>query len=768
MASISVSSQDSFRPPRVCSAFLTLFGDNCVVPFGDVFSPRKPVMLDSKRESGEREDDDDAESTDEEEANGKIVGRIEPRLYFPMLHVVGSGTCLATWGACLFLLKANLVLSPWLIPAIISSGIACKGFASTFSELATLQQLENRSFTLASLMYACCTLIPVPFIIMYPGIALPVRIAIPGAVGACAIFEVWYPSILGVNEKYAKKSLTLADSEANVEWNALPSGAVRFVKRYFQNSDGKGATFAFCCLGATVFSLGLDFVANQWRGLFFDAIQQKQSLKFGRLLRDFLFIGFASIVGGSYGSYITSMWDLHWRQFMTEDLLSAWFQRHAYFKLSTDVIDNCDQRICEDVKGFVALTRGLGLGSLESIGRLAIFLPQLMISAPPGLWELCLFASVFSSLVTHAIGKELIPNNVAIQASEANFRSSLIRVREEGEPIALMGSEERENANCMVRFEELKASLWSAMQVSFRLGSFTSGYSLCQTVFPFILLSPFYFSGQITMGTMFLLEGVMGNVQQGLDFFIVSYGDLTLWRATTDRLLHLENSASKILQPQLPEVSNRLKVTFPQLVIGTKILLSNLKIDIGPGDRVLLTGAEGKSMIMKALALIHPCEGEWEARPRTEDITFMPQRSILPQEPMTLRELLAFPDEEPVIEPEYALNAVGLKSCLENLDNVNRWTSMLSANETQRLAFARLLCKPLLKRWLFMDDPVSHFSGPEATHVFQALNRRLGPHHTVITIARQSGALRRFHERHLEIIDGTLIEKKLKKKWNRN
>jgi len=277
MASIAVSSQDGFRFPRMCSAWLSLCGDTCVIPLSDAFTPRKPTILGGKKEGQENEDEIGGRENDDDDK--RKIAKMRPRLYFPLLHVVGGGTCLATWGTSLFLLKANLALSPWIIPAIISSGMAGKGFTSTLSELSTLRTWENRTFTLASLMYACCALIPVPFVIMYPGIALPVRIVIPGVVGACAIFEVWYPSIIGVNETYAEKSLSLADSEANVEWKMLPSGAARFVKRYFQNSHGEGATFAFCCLSATVFSLGLDFVATRWRGLFFDAIQQKQSSK---------------------------------------------------------------------------------------------------------------------------------------------------------------------------------------------------------------------------------------------------------------------------------------------------------------------------------------------------------------------------------------------------------------------------------------------------------------------------------------------------------
>eukprot|EP00397_Hematodinium_sp_SG-2012_P017807 GEMP01018220.1.p1 GENE.GEMP01018220.1~~GEMP01018220.1.p1 ORF type:complete len:547 (+),score=83.78 GEMP01018220.1:83-1723(+) len=507
----------------------------------------------------------------EEKDTASLSTGIRPQLQFPLLHAVGCSTAVMSWSVCAALLASGrFASSPWLIASFVSSGIATKGCAAALTDLQQVSNNDPRKMTLLFLMYACLCLMPCPFFLLYPGVALPIRVGIPAVVGFCTLFEVWYPPIVNVNESLALKSLRMAKTEANTAWTQLPAGSWNLIQRYFENTDGKGSTFALTCLAATGFALGLDFIGNQWRGMFFDAIQKKSRTKFVSLLRDFAFLAVAAVMGGSYSAYITSMWDLHWRQYLTRDMLSRWFRHQAYFKLSQDVIDNCDQRICEDVRGFVFLSRGLGLGSLSSIGRLAIFLPQLIISAPAGLWQLCLLASVASSIMTHYIGQPLIPNNVAIQATEANFRSSLMAVREEAEHIALMGSEKRENANCLLRFEELKAALWSTMQVSFRLGAFTSGYSMGQTVFPFVLLSPFYFSGQISMGTMFLLEGVMANVQQGLDFFIMSYGELAQWRATTDRLLHLENSAKSIVEPELPSDTASFEVHIQELRAGEK------------------------------------------------------------------------------------------------------------------------------------------------------------------------------------------------------
>lgn len=54
-------------------------------------------------------------------------------------------------------------------------------------------------------------------------------------------------------------------------------------------------------------------------------------------------------------------------------------------------------------------------------------------------------------------------------------------------------------------------------------------------------------SGDISMGSMFMLEGIIGHVQGSLDFFISSYGDVASWRVTTDRLISLEKFGSRML-----------------------------------------------------------------------------------------------------------------------------------------------------------------------------------------------------------------------------
>ena len=78
--------------------------------------------------------------------------------------------------------------------------------------------------------------------------------------------------------------------------------------------------------------------------------------------------------------------------------------------------------------------------------------------------------------MTHLIGKDILPANIAIQNAEASFRDSLIRVRDQAEPMALSGNQDV--GLLEYRFEEIKTALWNSMQVFFELPTFSSSLVL--------------------------------------------------------------------------------------------------------------------------------------------------------------------------------------------------------------------------------------------------------------------------------------------------
>ncbi|CAD7941681.1 unnamed protein product [Amoebophrya sp. A25] len=325
-------------------------------------------------------------------------------------------------------------------------------------------------------------------------------------------------------------------------WETLRWGKSHIVS-YFSDAPGAAQFLALqaCSMG---FSLFVDYSMTQWRGAFFDTFQTKNVKKFKVLLQSFGVIATTNVVANAYADYMTSLWDLHSREFLTHRFTErAWFRNAAFYKMKVEApeLGNCDQRIHEDVQAFVSGSRGLTLGFADAVMRLCFFFPQLVYHSPSGLWELCLVMSVVSSVLTHQLGQDLVPANMAIQDAEAGFRNGLISVRDRAEALALSGS--GDGGLLRRRFDEIKIALWNSMQIGFRLQAFTAGYGLCAGILPFLLLAPSFFSGSITMGAMFQLESILGQVQGSLDFFMSTYGDFASWRVTTDRLIALDKFA---------------------------------------------------------------------------------------------------------------------------------------------------------------------------------------------------------------------------------
>jgi len=67
-----------------------------------------------------------------------------------------------------------------------------------------------------------------------------------------------------------------------------------------------------------------------------------------------------------------------------------------------------------------------------------------------------------------------------------------------------------------------------------------------QFLVPFFMLAPSYFHKDISLGDLFQLTGTVGNVAGSLDWFVRSYGSVTDWRATADRLLSFEDAIDEI------------------------------------------------------------------------------------------------------------------------------------------------------------------------------------------------------------------------------
>jgi len=531
---------------------------------------------------------------------------------------------------------------------------------------------------------------------------------------------------------------------------------------------------AILTLGFT--DLGLGIVTMVWSKEFWDTIEHKRIERFFPLMKDICLLAFARIILSTYNEYIGMMLTIHWRKWMTKWLLSKWLQDKCFYRMQLDagkaVPDNPDQRIQEDVSLFVQETMTLATGFLAAFGALVSRLPMLLLLSPtyafgeyycPGwLLYISLAYSGVGTMVAHVVGQRLIMIKFALQKYEAGFRYDIVQLRDNAESIALYGSERCEEERLDAGFEWIVRVWWLLMTYTKRLGFFVSFYWQTSATFPYLILAPNYFKGQISLGTMFMLFDALHTVKGGFDWFLNSYATLTSYRATVDRLSNFTEALEKNQKmerevkrvEELPGTSaaalaKGLSVHLPDAV-GRRQLWKDANLEVQPGEFILLSAPEGsgKSCFFRAMAGIWPHASGEVFLPK--GALFLPQKSYIPKG--SLKQAVAYPECEADFSDDAvreALAAVRLTTVEgRGLGEKADWAMLLSGGEQQRLAIARvLLRKPPV---LLLDEATSAMGEDGAIEIFKLLRTSgsLAPGAAVITVSHDIGLLKPVHDKH--------------------
>jgi putative ATP-binding cassette transporter len=550
----------------------------------------------------------------------------------------------------------------------------------------------------------------------------------------------------------------------------------RIAVPYFRSEDAKaGRILLLTVIALQLLQVWLNVRFNAWYKVFYDALQKKDWDTFIWQLGVFSVLAASFIISAVYQLYLQQWLQIRWRRWLTDCYLDRWLGQgtHYRMRLKGDSADNPDQRIADDIKQFINSTLDIGialLGAIVTLVSFVVILWNLSSTFPlvigsysfniPGylVWAALIYA-ILGTWVTHLVGRPLIRLNFDQQRYEADFRFSLVRLRENAEEVTLLAGEPAEEERLRDRFARVVGNWYGIMQRTKRLTFLTAGYSQVAIIFPFIVVSPLYFTGSMMLGGLMQIASAFGQVQSALSFFVKAYSDIADWKAVLNRLAGFDASMdwARSLDGAAPRVDHiadggtaltaeNLTVSLPN---GQEIVrVSELVIE--PAERVLVTGVSGsgKTSLFRALGGVWPFGSGSIRVPKGASLLVLPQKPYLPLG--TLRGALAYPGPDHAFSPEEVdevLIATGLEALQERLDEVAYWADQLSVGEQQRLSIARaLLQRP---DWLFLDEATSALDEAAEASLYRLLLERL-PQAAIVSIGHRS-SLVVFHERFLEL-----------------
>jgi len=523
----------------------------------------------------------------------------------------------------------------------------------------------------------------------------------------------------------------------------------------------------------TIMQIGIAVVITVWSADLFNALEQRSMSGLFTQIGLIVLIFGANIAVTTAHFKVKRRLQLDWRSWLTHHLIGKWMTdgRHYLVTHIQGTHDNPDGRIAEDIRiateAAIDLCHSLVYCSLVLISFTKILwalsgtvtLNLLFFEIPIHghlVWLAIIYAACASSLGWW-LGRPYTLATDARQTVEANFRFGLVTARENSLAIALVHGEANEQSRFIELFKNI-VHAWQRQTLAWsHLFMLTSGYSVLSMAFPILVSAPRYITGSISLGALMQSAQAFQQTAGALSWPVDNMAKVAEWRASVERVLGLINGLDQLEQEIVRHDPHRIHLEkaerdvlrFRELSIirlDGMVCVSAMNAEIGPGERVLITGnAFTGSKLFKAIVGLWPW-GEGAIELPRDPVFFMPPRPYLPTG--TLRAAICYPSanieyaESALLE---ALELVDLDELKDQLDHEDNWAGALSREQQQRLGVVRLLLQQ--PKWILLQESMDSLDSSCEMKMLRLIAQKL-PDAAIMTITNEPLA-EGFHQRRI-------------------
>ncbi len=514
---------------------------------------------------------------------------------------------------------------------------------------------------------------------------------------------------------------------------------VRVSKPYFTSEKRAQALGLLAVLFAFLLTIiGLNVAISYVGRDFMTAIAEKESHLIFVYALAYLGVFAVSTVAGAFAQFFELLLGLRWREWLSQRFMHRYLSGHAYVRLNEHhEVDNPDQRISQDINTFTSTTLSFLVMTTNSVMTIVAFVGVLW-SITPWLLVAGVFYPILGTALIVFLGRRLVALNFFQLKKEADFRFELVHVRTHADAVALNQSEAKEERRLTDRLEALVANYRIIITVLRTLALVRGGYNYLVQLIPVLIVAPLYLRGSVEFGVIAQASIAFSQIFNAFSLFAERFQDLSTFAAVIGRVGALEEAIAESGEPSRQPIQvgeqvaeKEAPVAYDQVTLRASeddhILVKNLSLEVPRGRRVLLTGPDtaGKAALFRAAA------GLWSkgcgriSRPAPERVMFLPEQPYMVLG--TLREqFLAAAHDGQVNEDRIldAMKKVGLENLtprVGGLDTEHDWTSTLSLEEQQRMAFARLLL--VEPDFAFLHDAATALSESDRSEMYQLLSQ---------------------------------------------